>query len=119
MDSHRQIHVSTEEDGKSGDTLNLDGGAIGKHFGDTLHHFGGVIAHSDDGIGAVFAGVLQQKFKSIFARLLAEVGENGDVSADDSLKRSAEIPNHAPRAYDNSANDSKIPPDPIAGKFER
>jgi len=67
----------------------------------------------------VFAGVLQQKFKSILARLLAELGENGDVSPHNSLERSAQIPDHAARAHDNSANDSKIPDNPIAGQFER
>src|SRR5467141_4884528 len=108
------MQIPTEELGKSGNALNLDGGAIGKHFGDTLHHLGGVIAHSDDGIGAVFAGVLQHKFKSIFASLLAEVRENGDVSADDGLKRRAEISDQAPRAHDDSAHDAKIPDNPIA-----
>src|SRR4029077_5277673 len=41
-----------------GNLLRLHGGAISQHFADTLHHFRGVIAHSDDGVGAVFAGVL-------------------------------------------------------------
>jgi hypothetical protein len=67
----------------------------------------------------MFAGVLQHKFKSILASLLAEVRENGDVSADDGLKRRAEISDHAPRAHDNSAHDAKIPDNPIAGQFER
>ena len=43
-----------------GNALNLDGRAIGQHFGDALHHFGGVIAHADDRVGPVLAGVLQQ-----------------------------------------------------------
>jgi len=68
-----------------GNALNVDGRAIGEHFGDALHHFGGVIAHPDHGVGAVLAGVLQQKFKSILARLLAEVGENRDVSPNHGL----------------------------------
>src|SRR5260370_39802590 len=88
------------------------------HFGHTLHHFGGVIAHSDDGVGSVFAGVLQQQFESILAGLLAEVRENGDVSTDNGLKRRAEIPDHAPRAHDDSAHDAKIPDNPIAGAFK-
>src|ERR1700687_922080 len=117
--SHRQARLPTEEQGKLGKTLNLDGGAIGEDFGDTLHHFGGVIAQSDHGVGFVFAGVVHHQFKSIFSSLLAEVGENGDVSTDDGLKRRAEIPDHAPRAHDNSAHDSKISDDPVAGKFER
>src|SRR2546421_2366992 len=116
--NHRQLHVSTEKRGKSGDTFNLDRRAIGEHFGDALHYFGGIIAHSDHGIGSVFAGVLQQKFKSILARLLAEVRENGDVSPHNGLKRCAEIPYQAPRAHDNSANDSEIADNPIAGQFE-
>src|SRR5437016_3793517 len=118
-DSHRQIHVSPEEPEESGDAFNLDSRAIGEHFSDALHHFGSVIAHSDHGIGSVFAGVLQQKFKSILARLLAKIRENGDVSPNNGLKRRAEIPYHAPRAHDNSANDSEIPNNPLAGQFER
>jgi len=67
----------------------------------------------------VLTGMLQKEFKGIFARLLAEVRENGDVSADDSLKRGAQIPDQAARAHDNSAYNPQIPDDPVAGQFER
>src|SRR5712692_2690261 len=91
-DSHPRIRVSAKERRKSGNALHLDGRAIGEHLGDALHHFGGVVAHSDNGVGAMFAGVLQQQFECIFARLLAEIRENGDVPADDGLQSRAEIP---------------------------
>jgi len=58
-----------------GNALNLDGRAIGEHFGDALHHLGGVIAHADNRVGSVLAGVPQQQFEGVFARLLAEIRE--------------------------------------------
>ena len=39
-------------------SLHLHGGAVGQHFRDALHDFRGVVAHRDDGVGAVFGGVL-------------------------------------------------------------
>ena len=83
-----------------------------------MHHLGGVIAHADNRVGSVLAGVPQQQFEGVFARLLAEVREDGDVSADDRLKRGAQIPDQAARAHDNSAHDPKIPDDPVAGQFD-
>src|SRR6266478_10154038 len=47
--------------------LNLDGCAVGEHFGDPLHHLGGIVAHSDDGVGSVLACMLQQQLECIFA----------------------------------------------------
>jgi len=29
-----------------------DGGSVGQHFGDALHHFVGTAAHADDGVRA-------------------------------------------------------------------
>ena len=56
-----------------GNAFYLDGCSIGENFGYALHYFGGVIAHAHNSIRSVLAGVLQQKFEGIFARLLAEV----------------------------------------------
>ena len=39
-------------------SLDLHGGAVGQDFRDALHDFRGVVAHGDDGVGAVFGGVL-------------------------------------------------------------
>jgi hypothetical protein len=49
--------------------LNLDGRAIAEPFGDTWHHLGGVIAHANDGVGAVFCGMRREQLKGILARL--------------------------------------------------
>jgi hypothetical protein len=38
--------------------LHLHGRAIGQHLGDSLHHFGGVVAHRDHGIRAMLGRVL-------------------------------------------------------------
>src|SRR5260370_22465148 len=97
--------------------LHLDGRAVGQNFGDALHHFGGVVAHSDHRVGSVLACMLQQQFERIFARLLAKIRQNGDVSADNGLQRRAEISHHAPRAHDNSSYDAKVSHHPVAGHF--
>src|SRR5260370_1057467 len=98
--------------------LYLDGRTVGQDFSDALHHFGGVVAHSDDRVCSVLGGMLQQQFKRIFARLLAKIRQNGDVSADNGLQRRAEISDHAPRAHDNSPHDAKISHHPIARYFQ-
>ncbi len=97
--------------------LDLDGGTVSQNFGYALHDFGGVIAHADDGVRAVFAGVLQKEFVGVFAGLLAEVREDGDIAADDCLESSAEISDDAARADDNPPDDSEVSNDAVAGKF--
>jgi hypothetical protein len=44
---------------RSRDALDLHGGAVGEDFGYALHYFGGVVAHGDNGVGAMLRGVLQ------------------------------------------------------------
>jgi len=39
--------------------FDLYGGTVGENFRDALHHFRGVVAHGDHGVGAVLRGVLQ------------------------------------------------------------
>ena len=68
-------------------------------------------------LGAVLGGMLQEQFVSIFAGLLAKIGQDCDVAADDGLQRSAQISNHAARPDDDSAHDAEILDDAIAGKF--
>src|SRR4029077_5825764 len=96
-----------------------NGRAVGQHFGNTLHHFGGVVAHADYGVGAVFTGVLQHKFERILAGFLAEVGENGDVAADNGLQRGAQIPDDAARPDDNSPDNSIVSDDAIPRQLDR
>src|SRR5580704_10126293 len=102
----------------SGDALHLNSSAVRQHFGDSLHYFGGVIAHADHCVCAVIGGVLEQQFESIFTSFLAEICEDGDVSADDGLERGAQIADDAARAHDNPADNSKISDHAIAWQFE-
>ena len=46
-------------------------GSVAKHFGNALHNFRGVVAYTDDRIGAQFTGMLEHALKGVFARLLA------------------------------------------------
>jgi ceramide glucosyltransferase len=103
----------------SGGALDLDGCAVGQHLGDTLHHFGGIVAHGHDGVGAMFGSVLQQKFEGILARLLAQIGQQRDIATDDGLQRSSQITHNAARSHDNPAHNSKVPDNPVARKFIR
>src|SRR5215472_681957 len=57
----------------SGKALHMHGRAVGKNFGNALHHFRSVVAHANHGIGAMLAGVLQKKLEGIFARSLAQI----------------------------------------------
>ncbi len=104
-------------DDKLRDALDLDGGAVGQDLGDALHHFGGVVAHADDSVCSVIAGVLQEKFVGVFASFLAKIGENRDVSADDGLQRRAEVSDDAARPDDDAAHDPEIANDTVTGEF--
>src|SRR5215469_1020422 len=57
----------------SGKTLHMHGRAVGKNFGNALHHFRSIVAHANHGIGAMLAGVLQKKLEGIFAGSLAQI----------------------------------------------
>src|SRR5271168_2766527 len=91
--------------------FDLDGGAV-------LHDFGSLVAHGDDGVCAVLGGMLKEQLVGIFASFLAKVGQDGDVAANDSLKRGAEISDHATRAHDDAADYPEIANNAIAGEFE-
>ena len=42
----------------SGKALHMHGRAVSKNFGNALHHFSGVVAQANHGIGTMLAGVL-------------------------------------------------------------
>src|ERR1700738_1108137 len=102
---------------QSREAFDLHGGAVSEDFGYALHNFGGVIAHGDDGIGAVLGGMLQQQLVGVFARPLTKIRQDGNVAADDGLQRRAQIPDYAARPDYNSAHDAKVLNDSIAGDF--
>src|SRR5580692_7987255 len=64
-----------------GDAFHQHSRAVGQHFRDALHDFRGIVAHGDDGVRAMIAGVLQKQFVGVLARFFAKVRENGDVAA--------------------------------------
>src|SRR5579859_882751 len=103
---------------ESGDALDLDGSAVGQHFGYALHDFGGIVAHADDGVCSVFAGMLQKQFVGVSAGFLAKVGKNGDIAANNRLQRGTEITDDAARPDDDAAHDSEIAHDAVAGKID-
>src|SRR5216684_6700210 len=100
-----------------GHAFDLHSGPIGEDFRDSLHYFRSVIAHGDDGVGAVLRGVLQQQLESVFARLFAEIGENRDIAADNGLQRRSQISDHAARAHDDSAHHAIVPDDAIPSQL--
>src|SRR5580704_12674208 len=59
----------------------LNGRAVGKYFGDALHHLGGVVAHADHGVRTVLAGMLHHQFEGFFAGFFAHFFEQRDVAA--------------------------------------
>src|SRR5207245_11232126 len=63
----------------SGKALHVHGRAVSKNFGNALHHFRGVVAHANHGIGAMLAGVLQKKLEGILARSLAQIRDRKSV----------------------------------------
>src|ERR1700731_2785313 len=94
---HRWSHQSR-------DAFDLHGGAVSEDFRYALHYFGGVVAHGDDGIGAVLGGMLQQQLVGIFTSLFAKIRQDRDVPTDDGLQRRTQISDYATGPHDNSAH---------------
>src|ERR1700678_187645 len=65
-------------------------GAVGEDFGDAAHDFVGVVAEGDDGVGSKLGGVQGHHGVGVLAGLLAELGEDGDVTAGEGLQASAD-----------------------------
>src|SRR5207244_6502632 len=102
----------------SGKALHVHGRAVSKNFGNALHHFRGVVAHANHGIGAMLAGVLQKKLEGILARSLAQIRKKSDIAAPNRLQRSPKISDQAARAHHDSANDPEIPHNPIPRQIQ-
>ncbi len=88
--------------------LKDDGSPIGEHFRYTVGNIVGVIAHADDRVGAYLAGMLQHKLEGFLARMLAHLGRDGDISAEDLLDACAERTDNAARAHGDASNDSEV-----------
>ncbi len=63
-----------------------DGRAVTEDLGDALHELGRVVAHADDRVRADVPRVSEHHVERLVAGLLAELGEERDVSADERLE---------------------------------
>src|SRR5262249_48953910 len=70
-----------------------------------------VITHRYNRVRSMLSRVLQHQLESILARLFAKVGQYRDVSPDDRLQRSTQIPDDAARPDHDSPYDSHVPDD--------
>src|SRR5581483_1141361 len=86
--------------------------------GDALHDFGGIVAGADDRVGADFSGVLQHKGEGVGTGLLAEVGEQRDVSADQRLQAGADGAEDGTGADDNPAHHAEGAHHAVPVQFE-
>ena len=83
-----------------------------------LHDFVGVVAEGDDGVGAELGGVEGHHGVGVLAGLFAELGEDGDVAADEGLQAGADGGEDVAGADDDAADDADVADDAVAGDFE-
>ena len=100
------------------DFFDYYGGAVGEDFGDAAHDFVGVVADGDDGVGSELGGVEGHHGEGVLAGLFAELGEEGDVSADQGLQACADGGEDVAGADDDAADDAVVADDAVAGDLE-
>src|SRR5437588_12275338 len=88
--------------------------SVTKNFSYTLHDFGRVIAQPDDGISAELLRMLQTEIKRVLPRFLAEVGQNGDVAANEGLQARPDGTEYRAGAHDDASHDAERFYNPIA-----
>src|ERR1700679_4273950 len=93
-------------------------GAVGEDFGDAAHDFVGVVAEGDDGVGSKLGGVQGHHGVGVLAGLLAELGEDGDVTAGEGLQASADGGEDVAGTNDDAAHDANVANDAVAGKLK-
>ena len=98
--------------------LDDDGGAVGEDFGDAVHELVGVVADGDDGVGSELSGVEGHHGEGVLAGLFAELGEEGDVAADEGLEAGTDGAEDVAGADDDAADDADVADDAVAGDFE-
>src|SRR5438270_14074381 len=84
-----------------------DGGAVTKNFRHALHDFSRIVAQTDDRVRAERARVFEHSVERIAPRLFAEIGEDGNVSADERLQAGADGSKNRARSDDDAANYAK------------
>jgi hypothetical protein len=100
------------------DGFDEDGGTVGDDFADALHDFSGVVADGDDGVGAELSGVEGHHGVGVLAGFFAELGEDGDVAADEGLETGADGAEQVAGSDDDAANDADVADDTVTGDFE-
>src|SRR5205814_6801930 len=88
--------------------LDLDRGSVTKDLGHALHDLGCVIAQTDDGVSSNLLCMLHAKLERMLARFFTQIGENGDVAADQGLQTCANCSKNRARTYDDAAHHSEI-----------
>lgn len=81
-----------------------DSGSVGDDFVDAVHDFVGVVAEGDDGVGSKLAGVEGHHGEGVLAGFFAELGEDGDVSAENGLQAGADGSEDGTGAHDDAAD---------------
>ena len=81
-------------------------------------YFRCVITHADHRISSQIGRMLQHQFKGVFASLLAQIGQQGYVTADNRLQSGANGADDGSRAHDDSAHQSQIAHNCIAVERE-
>src|SRR5450631_430210 len=62
---------------RSADLFSHDGSTVSQHFGNSIHHFIGIITHTDYSIGSAFSCMLHHKMEGFFTGFLTKLHING------------------------------------------
>src|SRR5476651_140342 len=90
------------------DRLDEHGGSVAKNLRDALHDLGGVVAQTDDGVRTEATRMFQHALERVSPRLLAEIGENRNVAANQCLQAGADRPENGTRTNNDPTNNSKV-----------
>ena len=71
--------------------FHYDTGAVGKDFRHPGRYVVGIVAHADDRVASRLEGVLAQKLKGLLTGLLAKLGVQADVAAEEGLNTGREV----------------------------
>src|SRR4029077_5946632 len=80
---------------------------VTQNFRHTLHDFGRVVTKPDDSVRTKRAGMIQTKFQRVLARLLAKIGQDRDVAANQGLQSRADRADNRARPHNNTANNAE------------
>jgi hypothetical protein len=93
--------------------LGFDSGTVAKYLGDTLHHFGCVVPHTDHGVCAHRGGMLKHTIEGVLPRFFAQSSEQRDVAAHQCLQACADGPEYRPGADNDAPHDAHVPDNPV------